>query len=77
MEPNQITLQHPTQNLLSDRQNPIDFRARERRVQEKPNLDIELLAQFLPQHSRQQHQMKVVDPDQITLFYVLGDYLCE
>ena len=65
MEPEQITIQHTHQDLLPDRQDAVDLRTRKRGVQKESNLNIKVPSKFLPEHSRQQHQMEVMDPDKI------------
>lgn len=45
-------------------------------MEEKPNLDIRLaVANFLPEHGREEHQMVVVDPDQVTIFHIFRNGL--
>lgn len=78
MESNKIAMQDTQEKLVAHRQNPVDLTAGEGRMQEKADLDILLaVTDLLAQHLRQQHQMVVMHPDQITVLNLLGDSLCE
>ena len=73
VESNKIAMQDTQEKLIAHGQNPVDLTTGERRVQEESDLDILLtVADLLTQHLRQQHQMVVVDPDQIAVL----DFLC-
>jgi hypothetical protein len=71
VEADQIAVQHTQQELIPDRQDPINLTAGEGRVKEEANLYIlSGIANFLSQHLGQQHQMVVVDPNEITILHV-------
>lgn len=73
VEPNKITMQDTQEKLIAHGQYPVDLTTGERRVQEESDLDILLaVTDLLAQHLRQQHQMVIVDPDQIAVL----DFLC-
>jgi uncharacterized membrane-anchored protein len=68
MEANQITMQDSKQQLVANGQDAINLATRERRMKEEADLDVVFaLADFLAQHLREQHEMVIVDPDQIAV----------
>lgn len=71
MESDQIAVQDAQQQLVAHRQDAVDFAAGKRRVQEEAYFDILLgVANFLAQHFRQEHEMVVMYPDQISILHV-------
>lgn len=73
VESNKVAMQDTQEKLIAHGQNSVDLTAGERRVQEESDLDILLaVTNLLAQHLRQQHQVVVVDPDQIAVL----DFLC-
>lgn len=67
-------MQNSQKELIANRENAIDLATRERSVQEETNLDVLLaVADLFAQHLREQHEMVVVDPDQISILDFLGD----
>jgi hypothetical protein len=47
-------------------------------VQEKAKLDVLLLiANLLPQHSWEKHEVIIVDPDNVVVLNIRGDCLCK
>lgn len=78
VESNEITVKNTKQDLVTDRQNTIDLAAGERRVQEETKLDVLLgLADFLAEHGREQHQMVIMDPNEVVVLNVGRDSLGE
>jgi hypothetical protein len=78
VEADQVAVQYSKENLIADREDAVDFRAGEWRVQEEANLDILLgVADFLAQHLRHEHEVVVVYPHQVVVLDILGDRLCE
>ena len=75
MEPNQIAVQDSKQNLIPDRQNAVDFRGREGRVEEESNLDVHIGTDFLSQHGWHKEKMEVMDPDNISVLHIFGNGL--
>lgn len=78
MEANQVAVQDAQKELVSHRQNSVDLAGREWGVQKEADLDV-LFARtdLLAQHLRQEHQVIVMYPDQITITYFLRHRLCE
>lgn len=78
VETNQVAVENTKKQGFSDGQNPVDFATREWCMQEETNLDVLLGgANFLSQHFWQEHQMVVVNPDQISILYIFSHRLCE
>jgi hypothetical protein len=78
VEADQVTVQYTEENLVSDRKDAVDLGAGEGRVEEEANLDVLLgVPDLLAQHLRHEHQVVVVDPDQVVVLDVLCDSLCE
>lgn len=78
VEPDEVAMQHTEKELIADGKNAVDLTARERRVQEEADLHIlSARANLLAEHLRQQHQVVVVDPDEVSVLYLLGDGLGE
>lgn len=77
VKPDQITLQHAVEQLRPHGEDPVDFTAREGRMQKETNADVALaqLAELLAQQLRQQHEVVVMDPDQIALASFVGNRL--
>lgn len=76
METNQVAVQNTQQQGLSYWENTIDLTAGERCVQEEGNLDILLrVSNFFTQHLGKQHQVVVVDPDEISVLYIVRNSL--
>jgi hypothetical protein len=76
VEANQVAVQEAAEQRLADRQDAVDLAAGEGRVQEETNLDLFVrLCDFLTEHLREEHEVVVVDPDEITVLYVLDDRL--
>jgi hypothetical protein len=75
---NQITMQDAEQNFVANRENTVDLRAGERRVQEEAKLDVLLLVtNLLAQHGGQEHEVVIVHPYHIVVLDISGDGLCE
>lgn len=79
VEANELAVQNAAQQLVPDRQNPVNLAAGERRVQEEPYADVPLIQQseLFAQKLRHQHQMVVVHPDQIAVSSLVGNGSCE
>lgn len=78
VEADQVAVEDAQQQLFAHGQDAIDLAAGEGGVEEKANLDILLgIANLLAQHLGQQHQVVVVNPDQVAILHVLGDLLGE
>jgi hypothetical protein len=78
VESDQIAVQYAVEDLVTDRQDSVDFATGERSMQEETEFDVALgVADFFAEHSRQKHEMIVVDPDQIVVLYIFCDFLCE
>ena len=77
VEADQVAIQHAAQQLRPHRQNPVDLTTGKRGVKEKPNADVVLALgrEFLAKHLREQHQMIIMHPDQISIVCLAGDYL--
>lgn len=74
VETNQVTMQNSQQKLIANGQNAVDLTTGERSVQEETNLDVLLaITDLFPQHLWKQHEMVVVDPDQISVHDFFGD----
>jgi hypothetical protein len=74
----QIAVQYAVEDLVTDRQNSVDFTTGEGSVQEETELDVALgVADFLAEHGGQKHEMVVVDPDQIVVLHIFCDFLCK
>lgn len=74
VETNQITVQNTKKNLISDRKNAVDLAAWEWGVEEEGDLDVLLaVTNLLTKHGRQEHQVVVVDPDEVTVLDILGN----
>lgn len=78
MEAYQIAVKDTQEQFLSYGQNPVDFATGKWRVQEKANLNVFLrCANLFSQHLWQEHEMIVVDPDQISILDILRHDLCK
>jgi hypothetical protein len=78
MEPDQVAVEDASQQRLTDRQNPVDLAARKRCVEEEANLDVLLgVANLLAEHLGEQHQVIVVNPDQVAVLHILDNGLGE
>lgn len=74
VETDQVAMQNTQEKLIANRENAIDLATRERSVQEETNLDVVLaVANLLTQHLREQHEMVIVDPNQISILDFLSD----
>lgn len=74
VEANQVAMQNSQEELIANGENAIDLATREGSVQEETNLDVLLgFTDLFAQHLREQHEVVVVDPDQIPILYFLGD----
>ena len=74
MESYEITMKDSEQQLIADGQNPVDLATGEGGMEEEPDLDIVLsIPNLLSKHFRQQHQVIVVYPDQISILDFLRD----
>ena len=78
-------MQDSEQKVIPDRQNAINFRGREGRVEEESNLDIYAGINFLTQHGWHKEKMEVMDPDKVSVLQVfrngfsknaVGFYVC-
>jgi hypothetical protein len=68
MKTNEIALQKALQDLMADWEDAEHIRAWKWSMQEKAYADgFARLQGLFPQHRRQQHQMIVVDPDEISI----------
>ena len=71
-------MQHAKQQLIPHRQDSVDFTTRKRGMKEEPDLDILLaVSNLLPKHLREQHQVIVMNPNQISVFNFFRDSLCK
>ena len=78
VEADQIALEDTEEQLFPNREDTVDLAAGERRVQEEADFDVFLcVSNLLAEHLRQEHQMVVVHPDQVTILYILDDFLGE
>ena len=78
VETNEVAVQDTEQQGFSDGQDPVYLGAGERGVEEEANLDVLLaVANLLTQHLGQQHQVVVMDPDHISVLYIIDDCLGE
>lgn len=78
VETNQVAMQNSQEKLIANGENAIDLATREGSVKEEANLDVLLaVADLFTQHFREQHEMVVVDPDQIPILDFFGDGLGE
>ncbi|CRK33032.1 hypothetical protein BN1708_005977 [Verticillium longisporum] len=78
VEADEVAVKEAGEKGLAHRQDTVDFRGGEGCVQEEANLDILLgVSHLLTQHLGQQHEVIVVDPDQIAVLDVLDDRLGE
>lgn len=78
MKPNQITRQHPLNQMIPNRQRPPKIPRRKRRMQRKPNRALfPLLADAITEEAGQEHEMVVVDPDKTALCGDFGDFVGE
>lgn len=74
MEPYEITMKNPKQQLVANRQYPVNFATGERGMEEEPDFDVLLaVSNLLPKHLRKEHQVVVVYPNQIPIFDLLCD----
>jgi phenylpyruvate tautomerase PptA (4-oxalocrotonate tautomerase family) len=78
VETDEIAMENSQKQFIAHGQNPIDFTARERSMQEEANFDILFaVTDLLAKHLRKQHQVVVVNPDQVSILHFLADGLCE
>lgn len=78
VEANQVALEDAKQQLLANRKDTVDLAAGERSMQEEANLDVLLgVADFLAQHLGQQHQVVIVDPNEVAILDILDHLLGE
>lgn len=78
VEANQVAVEDTQQKRFPDGQDAVDLTAGEGGVKEEANLDVLLgVADLLAQHLGKQHHVIVVDPDHISVLYILGNFLCE
>jgi len=78
VESDQVAVQYTVENLVTDGQDSVNLATGEGSVEEEAELDVALrVANLFAQHSRQKHEMVVVNPDQIVVLYILCDLLCE
>lgn len=74
MESYKVTMKDPEQQLIADRQNPIDLATGEGSVEEEPDFDIVLgVPNLFSKHFGEQHQVIVVYPNQISILNFLRD----
>lgn len=74
MEPYQITVEDSEQQLVANRQYPVNFATGEWGMEEEPDFDVLLtVPNLLPKHFRKEHQVVVVYPNQIPVFDFLRD----
>lgn len=50
VETDQIAVQDTSQYFIADRKNAVNFRARKRRMEEEPDLHVQMLANLLSEH---------------------------
>lgn len=68
VETNQVAMQDTQQKLIANGENAVDLTAGERSMQEEPNFDVLFaITNLFSQHLRKQHEVVVVDPDQISI----------
>lgn len=78
VEPNQVAVKQAAEQRFTNGQDTVDFAAGKRCVQEEANLDLLVgLGDFFPQHLREEHEVVVVDPDEVAILNVLDDGLGE
>jgi hypothetical protein len=78
VEANQVTLQNTEKECLSDWQNSVDLTRGEWSMEEEANLDVLLgVTNLFSQHGWEEHEMIIVNPDQITILNILGHGLCK
>ena len=78
VEPNEIAVEETGKKGLSDRQDSVDFTAGEWGMEEEANLDVLFCrANHFAKHLRKEHQVVVVDPDEIAILDILDDCLGE
>lgn len=76
VEADEVAVEKTRQQRLPYRQNTVDFTTGEWRMQEEADLNVLLgVADFLTQHLRQEHQVVVVYPDEISVLHILDDGL--
>lgn len=74
VETNQVAMQNSEKKLIANRENAIDLATREGSVQEETNFDVLLaVANLFAQHLREQHEVVIMDPNQVSILYFLGD----
>lgn len=73
METDKIAVQNTFQNLVSHRQDTVDFTTREGSVQEEAQLDILLcLANRFSKHGWKEHEMIIVYPYKVIVLNIFG-----
>ena len=76
VESNQVAVQYTVENLVTDRQDSVDLATGEGSVEEESKLDVAFrVANLLSEHCWEQHQVVVVDPNEVVVLYVLCDCL--
>jgi len=76
VEADQIAVKHAREDLVSYRQDSIDLTTGEGSVEEESKLDVAFrVANLLSEHCWEQHQVVVMDPDEVIVLYVLCDCL--
>lgn len=74
MEPDEVAVKDAQQQFVSDGEDPVDLTAGEGRVEEEPDLDVDLgISDLLPEHLGQQHQVVIMDPNQVAVAHLFRD----
>jgi len=78
VETDEVRLQNAFEDFVTNWQDTVDLTAGKWRMKEEANLDVALgFANFLTNHCGHEHQVVVVNPDEIVVLNVLSDCLCE
>lgn len=78
VETDEVAVQDAQQQLISHGQDPIDLARGEGCVQEEANLDVLFaIANLLPEHFGQEHQVVIMHPDQIPIAHFRSHCLGE
>lgn len=77
----QVAVKKALEDVVAHRQHTVNFATREWRVEEEADLDVVnasiLGGNLLAKHLRQEHEVIVVNPDEVIVLDVLGDLLCK
>lgn len=74
MEPDEVAVKDAQQQFVSDGKDPVDLTTGEGCMEEEANLDVDLaVPDLLPKHLGKQHQVVIVDPDEVAVPHLLRD----